>query len=179
MIPGATVMCSQGAYELPQFAGLPVSARDLLRISTRLTVVRCVAYLLLAIPTLTAWAFIAQVPEDKGYAFHLLPLLMLLWIVSRPIFIAYRLVAKYTPRSGTLFGECATFLVIAFLEVGWLFSAFGIGVELIAFTVAPEIGYPWMKLAAWLCGCALCARAAFEVLHWRIRSGKVDLIRRI
>jgi hypothetical protein len=179
MIPGATFMWAQGNLQQPFYAGLPVSTRDLLRISTRLTLVRCTVFVVLVIPIFTAWAFVAQIPEEMSVLFATVFVLTVTWVLSRPAFVTWRLLGRVKEAYGTLWGQLGLLTIVFLIGMAWVFTGWFLILKIENLDRVANPWIPWVVVFFSVCFHGLFSRAIFEAFHWRLRTGKLDLIRPI
>lgn len=177
-IPRATAMWTPGAQSFPFFSALPVSARDLLRISTRTTLTRCVIMALVATPF--SWLLLAVLTpqSDPRAAIWLVPALCCFWATSRPLFVWYRLQAGNRRRRGTWLIHTTTQILSLVLGICWLLSG-GVGiVSGFGFFMATPSGDDLWLLPVLAGGglivSAVCARAVFEIYQWQLSRRHFD-----
>lgn len=149
-----------GQHAMPCFAGLPISVRDLLRVSFRVTAVRTLAALTLVLPVVTVQCLIVKQPE------RILTLLMVAislgacWIMARPAFIYYRLQEVSRPVKGAALGHRCWYLVLVPLALGIVVSFFVAA----AIPILPALAV------------GVLARIVYAFHHWRARSRKLDWV---
>lgn len=179
-IPRATASWSLGAQSVPFFTAMPVSVRDLLRISTRITIARCILMALIGTPF--AWILLAILdPKSSPWAaVWLVPAISCFWITSRPLIIWYRLQAGNRRKLGAGVLIARTLMQIFSLALGivWLLSG--------AVGVISGLGYFWgnprgydlwtlpMMAVGGLILSGVCSRAVFEIHHWQLSRRHLD-----
>lgn len=164
-IPAATCGRSLGNHAMPFFAGLPVSVRELLRVSRRITIARMAACLVLVLPVIAAQCFILGHERGILVLFGIAVALALLWIVIRPMFIYYRLQQMSSPARRFRPGHFAAYLVILPLGLGVVTA----GVACVAIVILSP---------AWVLLGACCAQGIHAVFLWRVKTRRVDWISR-
>lgn len=123
-IPRATNPYPLGSGHVPFFTTLPVSIRNLLSISQRVTIVRSVIFGLLSTPFFWALAVINEVPDVAAGLLGGIPTFTVIWCVSRPVFIWHRIQAATKCKRGVFFIRCATASVEVILFFLWLLASF-------------------------------------------------------
>lgn len=113
-----------GTGHVPFFSTLPVSIRCLLRISQRITAVRCVIFAVITTPFFWALATMSNQPEMAAGLLAGIPAFAIVWCFARPIFIWHRIQAAIKRRRGIFLLHCATgsFQVALFLL--WAIAGF-------------------------------------------------------
>jgi hypothetical protein len=168
-IPAATTLWPLASRGMLFFAGLPISVRDLLGLSTRIAIARMAAFLLLAAPVLTIQRLLlgGSVPAS------LLTLLAFAtaWTSMRPLFIYYRLQESSRAVRTHLFGLFFCHFVILVLGVSML-PVMIAGVVSSAMILENQ---PWQSPLCLLIT-ALAARSIFGLFHWRARVRKIDWV---
>ncbi len=179
-LPRATRLWMMGQQQLLFFSAFPVSARDLLRISTKITLARCVVLVAVATPVLALAQWILNSPLSPWSAFWLVPAVACFWANSRPVFIYYRLQSATRRRAGpvALAIHLASGVALVILAIAWL-AAGAIGVfSGLGFCAGDLEGNDFRLLPALALGglltSALCARAIFEIFHWKLRQRHFD-----
>ncbi len=177
-LPRATASWIVGLQGFPIFSALPIGARDLLRISMRMTTFR--SFVMAVIATPYAWCLLAVLdPEsDPRASFWLIPAFCCFWATSRPLFIWYRLQEKSYPRRGiwianALVSICNLVLCLAWVVSGVVGIVSGVGL----FWGGPSGDDVWflpLLAGIGLLASALCARAVFEIYQWRLARGHLD-----
>lgn len=177
-IPRALAPWYLGAQKIPFFSALPISSRDLLRISNRITFVRGVAMILIASPVVFILLALLLPGENPWVSLWLVPSLVCFWSTSRPIFVWYRLQAACRKRRGIWLTHISGSILIIPLVIGWLASgAAGVvfGCGLILGKVSGDDAWILPLLAiGGLSLSGLSARAVFELHRWRLRRGHFD-----
>jgi hypothetical protein len=179
-IPRAAATWSVGAQKFPFFSALPVRTSDLLRISTRITVARCILMGLLGTPF--AWCLLAILdPASSPWAVvWLVPALCCFWITSRPLFLWYRLQSRSRRRRGAGVFVSHTLIQLLSLVLGivWLLSG--------AAGVISGLGYFWstpvgddlwvlpMMAVGGLILSGICARTVFGIYLWQLSRRHFD-----
>jgi hypothetical protein len=166
-IPLATSGRPLGQQGMPFFVGLPVSMRDLLRVSFRITAARMIACLALALPVIAVQCVILNRVKSLPTMLCMVVILAAFWVVVRPAFIYYRLQEMSRPGRRHRLGHVCTYLLLLPLALGILFSI----VASVGFFLANP---PWLIVC--LPSAACCARAIYALFHWRVRTRKVDWI---
>ncbi|MCF7785076.1 MAG: hypothetical protein K9N47_03085 [Prosthecobacter sp.] len=167
-IPLAMLSWPSGQHGMPLFAGLPISMRDLLRVSLRITVARMVACLALALPVIAGLCVLLDHPKAIPAMLGTAVILAISWRCIRPVFIYYRLQQVSRPgRRHRLWHACADLLILPIA----LAIPFSVILSVAVFQAQPE----WLAVSLPLTAC--CARAVYAVFHWRVRAQKVDWTR--
>lgn len=176
-IPRATDWWSLGTQMLPFFSALPLSARDLLRISSRVTWVRSLIMVAILCPYALALSVILEHGQKSLSALWLVPATGLFWALSRPIFLWYRLQAMSKRRRGMsiwVWHALASLLIII-LGFAWLIlGAAGVLTGIALFNGPHDVGGDVLMSIACVLGSGVCARLVFEIQHWRLRLGHFD-----
>lgn len=159
-IPMAVESWPLGQHAMPCFAGLPIGVRELMRVSFRVTAVRTLGALTLALPVLAAQCFILKQPERIPALLVTAASLSACWIMARPAFIYYRLQQVSRPARSAVLSHWCWYLVLAPLALGLVFSF----VLAIAMPLLPALG------------AGLCARCMYGIFHGRARSRKLDWV---
>lgn len=149
-----------GQHAMPCFAGLPISVRDLLRVSFRVTAARTLASLTLVLPVVTVQCLIVRQPERVPMLLMIAVSLAACWIMARPAFIYYRLQELSRPVKGAAFGHRCWYLVLVPLVLGLMIS------------FAMSVAVPVLPALA----VGLFARFIYAFHHWRARSRKLDWV---
>lgn len=172
---------SVGSLIAPTFASFPISVRELLRISLKITLVRGLVFILLASPlcylhfTLLGigWAARACLPAA--------PILVLLILAMRPVFFFYRLqeAARHRKRFRMkhLAFTALTILLAPFLLAGLIVT--GVGIYTWATEGSGKDDGRWMLLfsACGILACALVSKLVFETHLWLIRRRNYDWLK--
>ncbi len=166
-IPLATLSWPLGQHGMPLFAGLPISMRDLLRVSFRITVARMIACLALALPVIAAQCALLNHKKAMPAMLGIAVILSISWLLIRPAFIYYRLQEMSRPGNRHRFGHACAYLLIVPLALGILFSTL---FSVTIFQAEPA----WLAVGLTVTTC--CARAIYAIFHWRVRTHKVDWI---
>lgn len=171
-----------GSGPVPFFSTLPVSIRSLLKISERVTLVRCIIFGAIATPFFSALAAINKLPEAATGIFLAIPMLSIVWYFSRPVLIWNRVQSSLKRRKGIFFLHYATTSVEIALVVLWLLAglagvalAFIFGVE--ASTGFQNQSYPVLLGVGSIVAAALSAafaRVMLEIMINEIRHRRYD-----
>ena len=179
-IPRATAAWNLGSQSMPFFTAIPVGTRDLLRISTRINLVRCIVTALIATPL--CWLLmLILAPEDTPWVTcWLVPAFCFFWAISRPLFVWYRLQAATRRRRGaTLSHTLGVSLSIA-LAIIWLVSGVGGVISGIGYFLGGVSGSDRWLLPALAMGglflSGLSARAVFEIHRWQLSRRHFDWV---
>lgn len=167
-LPRAMSLWNLGQQHMAWFASSPISLRDLLRISTRLTLARAIPGVLLAASGLTLLSLISEVPADPWLGWKVAPLMALMWIFSRPLLFHFSLSFVCVFRRGAVWNRILTEIVMIFCCLVWIFTSIAAPVVLIN-----HGGWSW-DIALYLVPNAIAARLVFEIFHWRVCSGLID-----
>jgi len=177
-LPRAMARCGEGDQSLPLLSLLPISVRDLLRISFRITLAR--SLILGAVVTPYFWCLLSI--RDTGisatYALWMVPSLCGFWVMSRPLFVWYGLQTVTRCRRGMFLRDHAlTWLVIG-LAIAWIGTCllgmvFGMA-WLESTSSADDRVFFTVSTFGGILFSSLCARATFEIHHWRMRRGHFD-----
>ncbi len=179
-LPRMLASFAVGQQAIPFFAILPVGTRDILRISTRITIARSLVMMAIATPYLALQLAVIPNGTSPWIACWIVPAACLFWASSRPIFVWHRLNAACRGKKGTCLIRAIGTLLIVVLILLWLASgvvgvASGTGM-LIAYRAADEIKELTMLAAGGMLASALSARAVFEIHHWHLRRGHFDWV---
>lgn len=167
---------------LPYFSAAPIPTRTLLRISTRITIARCI--LLAAIGTPYAWMLQAIFdPTVPLIVFiWLVPAICCIWITARPILVTYRLWKTNRLKNGgglfvfhSLLVIVGIALAIAAIVSGVLAVFSGLG--FIASILDQQASGSFLLGAlGGLVLSGLCSRAVFEIYHWQLKRRCLDWV---
>lgn len=172
-IPRAMSLWNIGQGHMPWFASNPVSMRDLLRISTRLTVARSIPAVLLAGTGFTMLSLISKVPADPWLVWKVAPLMAVMWVFSRPLTLHFRLSSVCGFRKGAVLNRLLTEAVMVLCCLVWIFTFIAVPVAL----TTHEISFGYIILA--MLANAISARLVFEIFHWRVCAGLIDFVKPI
>jgi hypothetical protein len=178
----ATAAWFMGNVSVPFVSMLPVSSKELLRVSSRIILARCLVMMLVATPLLTIQFMLMPGSPKPLAAVWIVPAFSVFWFFSRPVFIWYFLQASNHRRAGNLLVHSCSMGLAILLAVTWILTGIaGIVVGSTLFSDQTARGdLPTIALIA--LGClavsAVCARATFELHHWRLRRGRLDWISR-
>ncbi len=177
-VPRATALWPLGGQGLPFFSALPVSVRDVLRISQRITLARCLILVPLMTPIVAALlAIFDEMDFSPWTACWLVPAATCFWVTSRPVFLCHRLRGAGR-RSNSWSIHTLLELLTLIATLGWLIAGLiGVGSGLLLFSSG--FGGPdrWVVAAAGLGGLlvsGLCARAVFEIHCWKLQRRMLD-----
>lgn len=180
-IPRAMSSWPMGAQQMPFFAGIPVNARDLLRVSTRITVARCLVMALVGGVFFPIQWMIFEPADSHWPIVALVIAITIFWSLSRPAFISYRLRSPNLRRRGIWMVDVLAMALSVLLGVGWLLAGVvGIFATFILASLGDssgELGWSLLLAFGGLTVSGLCARAVFEIHHWQIRRGHFDWLK--
>lgn len=178
---GLPMICrwwQMGAQGVPIFALLPVNAREILKISSRMTLTRCLIMFPIGAVFLTLAVKILGVEFSIFGTVGLVGAGTLVWILSRPAFVWYRLQSMARQRSGVRLEHVfyqATELVCGLV---WLVGAAGCVISVFALSswidTGQELFETLLVLSAGALCCFLGARGTFEIFLLRLRHRKFD-----
>lgn len=167
-----------GNTPVPSFTTLPVSLRSLLRISSRIAIVRTIIAVAISAPFFWLLARILQLPGIGTGLLAMITAIGTAWILAVPAVLANRLDSHLTRKKGSFPLILATSL--AQVPIGFLFvttSLAGIGLSFAWGMGSPDGEYAIFLLpAALIClafGGAM-SRLLFEILHFSIRQRRYD-----
>lgn len=172
-----------GEQRMLFFCAFPIAARDLLRISTKLTIARGVVLVGIATPVIAAQMWVLETEWSSRVAVGLVPAVAIWWAASRPIFVYCRLQESVHRRRGAgalvaIICEIVTLLVCC---VGWLTAGYGGALLIVRVCQAGVLDAASARLAAFaivaLVVSGLFARATFEVFHLRLRRRDCDWLK--
>jgi hypothetical protein len=177
-IARAMDLCGAGMQQMPFFSGLPVNTRDLLRLSSHITLARSLVMAVIAGFFFSALWMISAPGIPPWHVLAIVLYLAVFWIFSRPVFITYRLKSASRRRHGVALLNTAAVLISVLLCILW-FSGGAVGVvacfALFSGELADgEVGLTHKLAFGGLIGSALCARAVFEILQWQVRRRHFD-----
>lgn len=178
-VPRAMAQWGAGPQSLPFLSLLPISARDMLRVSTRITLAR--SMILAAITTPYFWCLysIRQTEISPADALWLVPSFCCFWTASRPLLVWYRLQSVGRCRSGMFLRDSGWISLVIAVAIAWLVTgAAGIFFGLISLESVNAVDRASFGLMAFggILVSGLCARATFEIHHWRLRRGHFDWV---
>ncbi len=175
-IQRATDPIPLGNSHVPFFCTLPVSIRSLLRISQRMTMVRCIIFCLIATPFFCLLAILDGTPELAYGLLGAIPAFAVVWYFSRPILIWHRIQAAMKRRRGAFFLHYASAGVEVILFFLWAIASIcGVGA---AYAWATETS-SFLLLPASLIGITLSAvfsRIILEIAINEMRHRRYDWI---
>lgn len=177
-VPRATAGWILGNQALPVFTMLPVGVRDLLRISSRISLARCLVACGIGTPIYGALLAAFDGDITPWAACWLVPGVCWFWSTSRPLFLWYRLQTLNHPRRGARVLHVVLTVVLIALAIVWLVS----GIAGVICGFALFVGHPtasdrlWLPVwaAAGLLASGLCARAVFEIHRWQLTRRYLD-----
>lgn len=179
-VPRMTGQWSTGPQALPFLALLPISVRDVLRVSMRITFARTVILAAISGPYL--WCLFS-IHEIEMRPMDLLWLVLSgSWILvtSRPLFILNRIQSLGRCRRGIYPIHCALNLLLCLIALIWLIaSATGVAFGLFWMGTMEgdnDFGFIAAVSLGGLAVSALSSRATFEIHHWRMRRGHFDWV---
>lgn len=180
-VPLGTGWCETGSLAMPSFAGLPITVRELLRTSQRITTRRSLLMMAIGTPVVATLFHLLPGPGHPWMACWLVPAVLTWWILSRPVFVWHRLQSASRRRSGVLLQYLTVNLVLAVLLLGWLIAGFaGIFLGIVAFSPtvidAEAIRTGAAAIGAILAS-GLLARGVFEIYHRQLRLGTYDWLK--
>lgn len=172
---------SVGSLIAPTFTSFPISVRELLRISLKITLVRGLVFILIASPLCYLHFTLLGIGWAARTCLPAAPVLVLLILAIRPIFFFYRLQEAAKPRKRFRMKHLAfvtfTIVLAPLLLAGLIVTGMGIyswGTE----GYGGGVGR-WMLLFS-SCGilaCALASRVVFETYLWLIRRRNYDWLK--
>lgn len=178
-IPRAMDWWGLGGQALPFFSALPIRARELLRVSMRITWVRTIIFTAVTTPFVLLLSVILLSGPVRWELLWLVPACGLTWALSRPVFIWYRLQAMSRRRRGVRVWHALASLIIAALIGGWVVLS-GVGLMTGFAMMNAQTPAAWWKELLFSAGCALgsglCARGILELFLWRLRRQHFDWI---
>jgi hypothetical protein len=167
-----------GSQGVPFFALLPVTAREILKISSRITFARCLLMFPIGAVFLTLMVKILGVELSIVETVGFVCSGTLVWILSRPAFVWYRLQSMARQRSGVRLGHLfyqATELICGLF---WHVGAAGCVISVFALSswmdTGEELFETLLVLSAGALCCFLGARGTFEIFLLRLRHRKFD-----
>lgn len=167
-----------GAGHVPFFCLLPISIRSLLRISQRVTSVRCVIFGLIAMPFFWAPAIITHQEEIAKGLLGAIPAFLVVWNFSRPVFIFQRLQAAMKRKKGIFFLHLATSTVTVTLFFLWLSSGFVAVGAAYGAMLEPNIILIIMAIIGMILN-AFFAMISLELLINEVRHRRYDWVSRM
>ena len=179
-IPRATTAWNLGSQCMPFFAAMPVGTRDLLRVSTRINLVRSIVMALIATPL--CWLLmVILAPEDTPWvACWVVPAFCIFWATSRPLFIWYRLQAATRRRRGTLLSHALGVSLSVAVAIVWMISGAGGVISGVGYFLGGVSGSDRWLLPALAVGglfvSGLSARAVFEIHRWQLSRRHFDWV---
>lgn len=179
-IPRATAAWNLGSQSMPFFAAMPVGTRDLLRISARINLVRCIVMAVIATPI--CWLLLLILaPEDSPWVVcWVVPAFCFFWATSRPLFVWYRLQAATRRRRGALLSHALGASLSIALAIIWLISGAGGVISGIGYFLGGVSGSDRWLLPALATGglvlSGLAARAVFEIHRWQLSRNHFDWV---
>ncbi len=177
-VPRATSTWALGGQVLPFFSMLPISVRDVLRVSMRVTLARCLIMVPLMTPIAAALlAIYHELGCSAWTACWMVPAVACFWVHSRPIFLALRFRSS-SRRSKSLLIHTVLGLFSLISGLGWLAAGAIAGISGVMLFAPENSGTDrWETLAAFLGGLlvsGLCARAVFEIHVWKLKRRMLD-----
>lgn len=179
-IPRATAAWNLGSQSMPFFTAGPVGTRDLLRLSMRITLARCIVMALIATPL--CWLLLVILaPEDTPWvACWLVPAFCFFWATSRPLLVWYRLQAATRRRRGALLSHALGVSLSIALAIVWLVSGAGGVLSGLGYFLGGASGSDRWLLPALAVGglflSGLTARAVFEIHRWQLSRRHFDWV---
>ncbi|MFC7339255.1 hypothetical protein ACFQY0_18825 [Haloferula chungangensis] len=170
-----------GEQSILFFSGLPISMRDILRISSKITTARTLIFILIGAPVAAIQLTLLNEDINPWMAFMAVPSIGLTWILSRPVFIWSRLQERSKGRKRAIirFG-LGTLLSIALAFV-WLIAG---GSSLLStyFLLVADMGSKDFTISLLLLLgaqtiCGLAARATFEIRRWQSNQQVIDWLK--
>ncbi len=177
-LPMASRWWQMGAQAVPFFALLPITARDIVKISTRMSLARCLV--MFPIGSIFLILVAKMIGGEEFTVFDIVTLfgsVTLVWILSRPIFVWYSLQSMARRRSGVRLGHLLYQAMELIFCLVWLAGSAGCVICVFVLSIL-ERGVEFNETLVILAVCALCcfvgARAAFEIFYIRLRYRKYD-----
>ncbi len=165
-----------GGGHIPFFCTLPVSIRDLLRVSQKLTLVRGAIFCLIATPFFYLLAIIDGMPEVAAGLLGAIPVFTAVWVLSRPVLVWHRIQAAMKRKRGILLLHYASGGVEVILFFLWALSGC-CGVAAAYFWAAETTEF--LLLPASVCGIILSgvfSRIILEIAINEMRHRRYDWI---
>ncbi len=169
-----------GSQSVPFFSLLSINAREVLRTSFRISLARCIlmfpiggTFMAAAVVSLNLDISILQTVSPTGAA-------TLVWILSRPAFVWYRLQSVANPRKGVRLGHLLYQCLELFCGLIWLLGVGTCAISAFALASWMETGEDIFETFVIFSVGALVvllgARGAFEIFLFRLRRRKFDWV---
>lgn len=182
-IGNATGLAAVGSLFAPTFASYPISVRELLRVSQKITLVRGLIFIIIASPLCYLHFTLLGINWAAHACLLAAPFLVLLILATRPVLLFYRLhkAARHRKRFRMkhLVFNTFTILLAPFLLAGLIVT--GVGIYSLATVDSGKDDGRWMLLFTF-CGiltCALVSKVVFESYHWLLRRRNYDWLKEV
>lgn len=179
-LPRASADWPLGNLTLPFFSMLPITCRDLLRVSSRITLARCLVMTPVAMAYMAVLLIVMPSDLPPRIVCWGVPAFGCFWITSRPVFVWYRLQAANCRRRGAWLVYTLGMLPSVALLFVWLAAGVAGVVAGCAFfepgMSSADLGFTAMIAFGGLGASALCSRAVFEIHHWHLRRRRLDWV---
>ncbi|GAA5125647.1 hypothetical protein JIN84_14460 [Luteolibacter yonseiensis] len=179
-VPRASGQWGEGPQALPFLSLLPISARDLSRVSTKITLARSLVLAAIATPYFLLLLSIVETDIPPSDALWIVPYFCCFWVASRPLLVWFRLQSAGRCRRGMFPMDYLWVWLVIALAITWLVAgAVGMIFGLMwkeSVNSADDYGFMAGMAFGGLLLSGLCARATFEIHHWRMRRGHFDWV---
>ena len=168
-----------GAEHVPFFTMLPISIRDLLRISQRVTIIRSAIFAIITTPFFWGLVIITDEPETAAGLLAGIPAFAIVWCFSRPVFIWHRIQAATKRKRGVFLMHCATGSMEVMLFFLWAIAGFAGVAAACAWALETS---EFLLIPAALVGMALSAvfaRIILEIAINEIRHRRCDWVAKV
>ena len=179
-LPRSNEVSETGNLQHSFLAEFPISVREILRVSTKITFARSILMAAILIPFYCA-TFHLLLPEWKFYApVWIIPAMLVFWTLSRPLFVAYRFSHTTKYRKNSFIFRLITIPFYLILSFGWVGAGALTSFSLIAFATydvtPPEVPMTFGFIFGGILLAAIAARGLFEIFYLTLRSRRVDWI---
>lgn len=179
-VPRATAPWGEGPQSLPLLSLLPISSRELLQVSSRITLARSLIMAAIVTPYFWCLFSIHKTEISPAGALWLVPAFCCFWTASRPLLVWFRLQSVARCRSGMFLRDYAWVWLVIGLAIIWIVAGavgmiFGLMWVESVNPVDDRMFFGLIAVGGILLS-GLCARATFEIHHWRLRRGHFDWV---